>query len=469
MMETRERKLDGMTVLDGGPGVTPYRDLTRGSLLKNLWALAIPMIVANVLQNAFSIVDMIFVGRLGPTAVAAVAVSGLVMMVAWTLLIGVAISTVATVARFFGARDVERANEAAVQALILGSVISVLLLLFGVFLDEPVLRALGASAEMMEPATAYFRIVFIGSFTLVLMYLSGAILRGAGDAKTPMIILMVATAFNISLDPLLIFGPWFFPRLEVRGAAYATVVGQGIAMVLGLWILARGYSRIHVHLPQFRLRPQLMKRMVLIAIPGTFQGGLRSLAYLGLMKIVAFYGTFAVAAFGIGLRINLLVMMVGWAIGGAASTLVGQNLGAQRPDRAEKSAWLTAAIFCGFMILAGGVFFALADPLIRLFNDDPGVIKIGHSYLRVVTLSYPFLGLSMICAMSFNGAGDTQTPALIVGLTFIALMIPLALILPKFTNPRTSGIWWAMAISITLQGIIMALTFSRGRWKKRRI
>jgi putative MATE family efflux protein len=450
-------------------GTASYRDLTTGSLLRNLWTLALPMIVANVLQNAFSIVDMIFVGRLGPTAVAAVAVSGLVMMVAWTLLIGVAISTVATVARFFGARDMEQANAAAVQSLILGGLISVVLILFGLFLDEPVLRLLGASPEMMEPATAYFRVVFVGSFTLIFMFLSGAILRGAGDARTPMVILIVATAFNIVLDPLLIFGLLFFPRLEVKGAAYATVIGQGIAMALGLWILVRGQSRIHVHLPQFRLRPQLMKRMVLIAIPGTIQGGLRSVAHLGLIKIVALYGTLAVAAFGIGLRLNLLVMMVGWALGGAASTLVGQNLGAQKPDRAEKSAWLTAGIFCGFMILSGAGFFLFADPLITLFNSDPGVIRFGHAYLRIVALSYPFLGLSMICAMSFNGAGDTKTPALIIGLTFIVLMIPLALFLPRFVAPETSGIWWAMTIAITLQGIIMALIFSRGGWKKRQI
>ena len=451
------------------PGTALYRDLTTGSLLRNLWTLALPMIVANVLQNAFSIVDMIFVGRLGPTAVAAVAVSGLVMMVAWTLLIGVAISTVATVARFFGARDMEQANAAAVQSLILGGLISVVLILFGLFLDEPVLRVLGATPEMMEPATAYFRVVFVGSFTLIFMFPSGAILRGAGDARTPMVILIVATAFNIVLDPLLIFGLLFFPRLEVKGAAYATVIGQGIAMMLGLWILVRGQSRIHVHLPQFRIRPQLMKRMVLIAIPATIQGGLRSVAHLGLIKIVALYGTLAVAAFGIGLRLNLLVMMVGWALGGAASTLVGQNLGAQKPDRAEKSAWLTTGIFCGFMILSGAGFFLFADPLITLFNSDPGVIRIGHAYLRIVALSYPFLGLSMICAMSFNGAGDTQTPALIIGLTFIVLMIPLALFLPRFVAPKTSGIWWAMTIAITLQGIIMALVFSQGGWKKRRI
>lgn len=468
-METGEKKLKDVAVLEMEPGITPYRDLTRGSLLKNLWTLALPMIVGNVLQNAFSIVDMIFVGRLGPTAVAAVAVSGLVLMVAWTLLIGVAISTVAMVSRFFGAKDLEQANAAAVQSLILGGIISIFLAFFGLFLDEPVLKILGASPAMMAPATAYFRIVFAGSFTLIFMFLTGAILRGAGDARTPMIILMVATAFNIALDPLLIFGPWFFPRLEVKGAAYATVLGQGVAMVLGLWILVRGHSRIHVHLPHFRLRPKLMKKMVQIAIPGTFQGGLRSLAHLGLIKIVALYGTLAVAAFGIGLRISLLVMMVGWAIGGAASTLVGQNLGAKRPDRAEKSAWLSTGIFCGFMILAGTGFFVFADPLISLFNNDPGVIKIGHAYLRVLTLSYPFLGLSMICAMSFNGAGDSHTPALVIGLTFIVLMIPLALILPQFIVPKTSGIWWAMTISIVLQGIIMALAFSRGNWKKRRI
>lgn len=468
-METNRESLEDIAISEPGQTVPQYRDLTAGPLLRSLWTLALPMVVANVLQNAFSIVDMIFVGRLGPTAVAAVAVSGLVLMVAWTLLIGVAISTVAMVARFFGAGDLEQANAAAAQSLILGVVISAFLMVFGLFFGRGVLRALGASPEMMGPASGYFRIVFVGSFTLIFMYLSGAVLRGAGDAKTPMIILMVATVCNIGLDPLLIFGPWFFPRLEVEGAAYATVIGQGVAMGLGLWILFRGSSRIHVYFPHFRLRPKLMKRMVLIAVPGTIQGALRSVAHLGLMKIVALYGTLAVAAFGIGLRLNLLVMMVGWALGGAAATLVGQNLGARKVDRAEKSAWLATGIFCGFMVLAGAGFFAFADPLINLFNDDPGVVRIGDAYLHVVALSYPFLGLSMICAMSFNGAGDTRTPAFVIGLTFIAVMIPLALILPRFTIPPTSGIWWAMAISITLQGIIMALAFGRGKWKERRI
>ena len=187
------------------PKTSTYRDLTSGSLIKNLWSLAVPMIIGNILQNAFTIVDMIFVGRLGPIAVASVSISGLIMMVAWTLLIGVSIGTVAMVSRYFGAHDLEKAQSAAVQSLILGCVISVILLIFGLALDKPVLKILGATSEMMAPATAYFRIVFGGAFTLIFMFLASYILRGSGDAKTAMYMMIVATVFNIILDPLLIF------------------------------------------------------------------------------------------------------------------------------------------------------------------------------------------------------------------------------------------------------------------------
>jgi putative MATE family efflux protein len=284
-----------------------------------------------------------------------------------------------------------------------------------------------------------------------------------------MLIMMVATVFNIILDPLLIFGLWIFPRLEVSGAAYATVIGQGIAMILGFWVLVRGRSRIQIRLSDLHFNASLMKRIILIAIPGTIQGGLRSVSHLALIKIVAIYGTLAMAAFGIGIRINLLVMMVGWAIGGAVSTLVGQNLGALKPDRAEKSAWLGTAIFCGFMVLAGFGFFVFSDPLVRLFNDNPDVVQSGGAFVRIQAFSYPFLGLSMICAMAFNGAGDSQTPALILGLTYIVLMIPLALILPRYIAPGTSGIWWAITIATAIQGLLMALAFKWGRWKTRKI
>ena len=370
-------------------------------------------------------------------------------------------------ARYFGAKDFNQANAAAVQSLILGGVISVALLFFGITLDKPVLMGLGATPEMMAPASAYFRIVFGGAFTLIFMFLSGYILRGTGDAKTSMLIMMVATVSNIILDPLLIFGLWIFPRLEVSGAAYATVIGQGLAMFLGFWILMRGHSRIHIRLADLHFNPSLMKRLILIAIPGTFQGGLRSVAQLALTRIVAIYGTLAIAAFGIGIRINLLVMMVGWAIGGAVSTLVGQNLGAMKPDRAEKSAWLGTAIFCVFMGCSGICFFVFSEPLVRLFNDQGEVVRMGGAFIRIQTLSYPFLGLSMVCAMAFNGAGDSKTPALILGLTFVALMIPLALILPHHITPGTSGIWWAMTIAVALQGLLMAFAFKRGRWKTR--
>ncbi|NOY78907.1 MAG: MATE family efflux transporter [Calditrichaeota bacterium] len=444
-------------------------NLTEGRIPKSIWILAWPMVLGNLLQNLFNIVDMIFVGRLGPNAIGAVAMSGILMSVVWTFLAGVSMGTRAMVSRFFGAGDTEQTKIVVYQSLILGVVLSVLLAVLGHFFAAPALKALGGAPDVVRLGTPYLKIVFLGSFALIIFFLISSVLRGIGDALTPMKVWAFATVLNIVLDPILIFGLGPAPKLGVRGAAIATVTGQGIGMLIGLWILFRGVSFIQIHLREFRLNLDIIWRIIKIAIPGSVQGGVRSLGDLFIMRIVAVYGTVAVAAYGVGLRVLMIIMLPGWALGSTAATLVGLNLGAKKPDRAEKSTRYTTAYYLLFVIPMGILFFAFPEWVIRIFNSDPDVLRIGAEYLRITTLAYPFLAIGLITGMAQSGAGDTTTPMLVITTGIFAVQIPLALLLPRFLSLGTNGIWLAIACAYSLQGILMAYFFWRGKWKRKKV
>ena len=444
-------------------------DLTKGSVFRNVIHLAWPMVVGNVLQNAFNVVDMIFVGRLGPDAIGAVAVCGLLMQITWTLLVGVAIGTTAMVARFYGSGDKTSAGKTAMQSLALGVLVSLALVVLDNTAGEEILKALGATDSVLALGSGYLHIVFNGSFTLILFFLSSSVMRGVGDSLTPMIIMGVATCINIALDPLLIFGIWIFPEMGVRGAALATVIAQGIAMVSGLAVLFTGRTRVRVDLRDFRIDFQIIAKMLRISIPGTLQGAIRSAANLLLMSIVTSYGVYVLAAYGIGLRLDLIAMMPGWALGGAAATLVGQNLGAGEPARAEKSAWVAAGLYASILVLLGAVFLILPRNVIGIFNNQSQIVEHGARYLRLRSATYLFLALGMVLASALNGAGDTIFPMLILGLSLLAVQLPLAYRLPQAMGGDPMGIWLAIAAAFTVQGIAMAAWFAVGRWKRKAI
>lgn len=442
---------------------------TQGSVRKSIWILAWPMVLGNLLQNLFNVVDMIFVGRLGPEAISAVAMSGILMSVIWTFLAGIAMGTQAMVSRFFGAGDTARTKLVVYQSLFLGVVLSVLLALLGLFLTEPALELLGGAPAVIRLGVPYLKIIFVGSFTLIIFFLISSVLRGIGDAVTPMKVWALATVLNIILDPLLIFGIGPFPKLGVTGAAVATVTGQGIGMTVVFWILLKGISIIQIHPKEFRLNLNIVWRIIRIAIPGSVQGGVRSLGDLVIMRIVAVFGTMAVAAYGVGLRLLLIIMLPGWALGSTAATLVGLYLGAKNPDRSAKSARYTAGYYLLFVVLFGILFFAVPEFVIRAFNSNPDVLRIGARYLRLTTPAYPFLAIGLILGMAQSGAGDTTTPMLVIVFSIFAVQIPLALLLPKIPGMGTNGIWLAITIAYTIQGILMAAFFSRGKWKQIRV
>lgn len=439
-------------------------DLTEGNTARSIWALAFPLMLGNILQTAFNVVDMIWVGRLGPEAIASVAMSGVVLMVIITLIIGVSTGTQTLVARFIGAKKQAKAEDVAMQSLIIGAFLSMVLAAVGLIFARPILHVLGAKAAILELGADYLKIILTGGLMMIYLFLVSAIFHAAGDAFTPMLIMVGATILNIILDPLMIFGIGF-PRMGVAGAALATVVSRGLAALVGLYILFQGYSRIRVHLAKLRLDVMSAVRIIKIGFPNSIQMALRSLVGLTLMAIVAKYGSYAIAAYGIGLRIFSVVLMPGFALATSAATLVGQNLGARKFFRAKTCARQAAGFNTLLMGSVGILFFAFSPHLISVFSTNPNIIKLGSEYLKITSLSYVFVAQGLVLGRSLMGAGDTISPMLISVFALLGIQIPLAIILPNHSHIGITGIWWAILISSILQGALTNVWFNLDRWK----
>ncbi|RKY88226.1 MATE family efflux transporter [candidate division KSB1 bacterium] len=439
--------------------------MTEGSIAKNIWYLALPMMVGNVLQDLFNIVDMIFVGKLGPAAIAAVSMSGILLMLVMTVAIGISTGTVALVARHFGAKQQEQAENVAIQAVFVGILSSVVLGVLGYVLAAPVLRLLGAGKDVVPLGTSYIQITSVGAITIFLGISLNSALRGAGDAVTPMKILVLSTVLNIGLDPLLIFGIWKFPRLGVAGSALATVISRGVGLLLLLRVFLNGHSLLHLKWRRIRVDIKVIKRMIKIGVFGSLQMLIRNISALILIRIVAIYGTSAVAAYGIGMRLRMMVMMPGMGLANASATLVGQNLGAKQPKRAGKSAWLTTGFYEVFMVSVGVLFIIFAKDLIRIFNTDPQVIQLGTTYLRFLAPTFVFMALSIVLGRAMNGAGDTFSPMNITAVSFLGFRLPLAYVFAQVLKLATTGIWAGIAVSNVVQGSAMAWWFKKGKWK----
>jgi len=443
------------------------RDLTEGNIIKNIWFLAFPTMVTSALQDLFNIVDMIYVGKLGPSAIASVAMCGILIGVANTVSIGIATGTVALVSRFFGAKDYDTADNVVIQTIFLAVFASIVIGIAGYFLALPLIHLLGAKGDVLDLGTIYLKIMAVGSFTMFLSFSLNAILRGAGDAVTPMKVLIFSTMLNIILDPLLIFGIWFFPKMGVAGSSLATVIARGIGMFILLNIFIKGRSYFHIEFNDFKLDIRMMWRIIRIGFFGSLQALLRNISALILIRIVAFFGTFAVAAYGIGMRIRMATMMPGFGFAQASAVLVGQNLGAKKPQRAVKSAWLTVALYEIAMVFLAIVIFTLAPFIVKAFNTNPEVLRIGIQYIRIFSLTLIFLALSIVVGRSFNGAGDTISPMVITGICLLLFRIPFVILLAKIMG--TVGIWLGLAVSDIIQGITMSGWFLRGKWKEKKV
>jgi putative MATE family efflux protein len=443
--------------------------LTEGSLLRSLHRLAMPMLVGAVLNNLQSIINLFWVGHLGPHAMAAVAVGGTILMLLFPMLMGLSTGTVALVSRAIGGGQRADAASAAGQSLLLAFVVGVLTSLIGWHYSDALAHLLGVEASVLPDAGAYLRINLLGNFTLYLQIIGAAALQGAGDAKTPMWAGVIENILNIALDPFLIYGLGPFPKLGVAGAAIASVLSQSVAAVIVVRAMFQGRAHLSITWRDCRPNLPLAWRILKIGLPGSGQLLTRSLMGAVLMRVVASCGTAAVAAYGTGLRIHMIVLMPAFALGGAAATLVGQNLGAGKPERARAAAWLATSMDLLFMLAAIFIMMTFATPLMQLFNGDAEVVRIGVSYLLITSPFYLFAALGIVLGRGLNGAGDTLAPMIATILALWGLQVPLAIWFANLFALPTDGIWWAISIAGMAHGLLITGWFELGRWKHRKV
>ncbi len=446
-----------------------HQDYTQGSLNRAILLLAVPMVLEMVLESLFAVVDVFWVGRLGANAVATVGLTESMLSLVFAVGMGLSLSTTAMVARRIGEKDPEGAAVAGVQAIILGLIVSLLIGLPCLVFAPDLLRLMGASPEIVATGSGYTRICLGGSCAVLMLFLNNAIFRGAGDAAIAMRLLWVSNIINLVLDPCLIFGWGPFPRLGVTGAALATLIGRSIGVLYQFYRLLKGTERIRILTRQIRLQWNVLFRLLRVSLTGILQFAIAHTSWIGLVRIVSTFGAAALAGYTIAIRIVIFVILPSWGLSNAAATLVGQNLGAGRPDRAEQAVWRTGLYNVIFLGTVGLVFIIFPEPIIRLFTHDPAVVPLGAACLRIV--SYGNLGYAyfMVMMQAFNGAGDTITPTIVNFFGFWLFEIPLAYWLAIPLHLRSNGVFASIAIAEGAMAIASAILFKQGKWKKKKI
>lgn len=443
--------------------------LTEGSISRVLWAFGLPMIAAMGLNSLLGLTDLFFVGRLGSVAIAAVALGSLVMGMVFSIELGVGVGTVAIISRLLGAREVGPLREAVHQSLLLAFLLSVVLAVAGSLSAARLLTALGASPTVVTVGASYLVVLTAAIPLLYVQSQTSAVLRGLGEAKRSVAVLMISTLINLVLDPFLIFGWGPFPRLEVVGAALATVVGRVVGSLLGLWYLGHGEGAVGLSLRELGPRWTTMWRVIRVGIPGTVQIVVRHLGSLILARVVTLFGTAAVAAYGIGLRLELMVLLPIYGLSRGLATIVGQNLGAGKPERAVASTWAALGYSLLIMGLESVALVLFAPEIIGVFDKSEPVVGAGSEYLRVLGPAYLLATIAAVSSNTLNGAGETDTPMAVAGISLLGVQIPAAYLLAVPVGWGTVGIWLGMGVAHLVAAGILMVAFLRGRWKSKTI
>lgn len=443
--------------------------LTEGPLLRGLWRLAWPMFVSAMLQNAQTLIDLFWVGRLGSEAVAALALSGTILMMLFPVVMGLSTGTVAVVSRCVGAGALGEAADGAGQSLLVALVFGTLAGITGWFCAEPLCRLLGGQGEVVRLGTEYLQISFVGSTAIFVLFIGNSVLQAFGNTVVPMYAMVMSNLINLVLDPLFIFGWLGLPRMGVRGAAWATVIAEVAAVAVVLYVLQSGRLTLKITAAHWRPRWDVAWRVIRVGIPSSGQMLSRSLMSAVLMRVVAGCGMVAVAAYGIGSRLHMIVLMPAFTLGNAAATLVGQNLGARRPDRAAAVAWLATGLDVVIMAMSAAVLVIWAPAFVRIFDANPEVVSEGTSYLRVTSFFYVIAALSIVLGRALQGAGDTLSPMIATILGLWGVQVPLAILLARWVTPPTLGIWWSVSVALTVNGLMVAAWFATGRWKHKTV
>lgn len=441
------------------------RDFTTGPIGLAIFLLAVPMILEMSMESLFAIVDIFFVAKLGADAVAIVGLTESVMALIYAVAFGFAIGATATVARRTGEKDTAGAAKTAAHVIYLGVIASLVISTIGLIFAPQILTLLGAKQHLLVEGSRFMRIQVGGNAVVLFIFLLNAIFRGAGDAAIAMRVLILANALNMVLSPCFIFGVWFFPELGVTGAAVGTTIGRGIGVLFAAWNLFRPGGRIHVHRESWRFDPTLLWKLVKLSSTAVFQLIVATASWTALMPIMAGFGEVAIAGYVIALRVVMFALLPALGLSNAAATLVGQNLGAGKPERSEAAVWKAAWFNASIYFAIGVVFWAFSHPIIGFFTAEPEVLRYGTSALHIIAFGFAFYGLGMVLETAFNGAGDTWTPTYLNLLIFWVFEIPLAYTLAYRFEMGPAGVFWAITLAFSLLAVASGLLFKRGTWK----
>jgi putative MATE family efflux protein len=438
--------------------------LTQGQLFYGLITISLPIIASNLLQSVLEVVDLYFVGRLGADAIAGVAMSTTIIFVLATFVVGLVTATTAFISRHYGAQEHGAVGLIVQHSLYIGLVFSLAISLFGLFFSKDLLLLLGANETVATLGSAYLSVLFLGIFTMVELWVVITSFQACGNSLTPMILMVGVNIINIILNPVLIFGLFGLPGFGVAGSALATILSRGAGLVIGMLLLVR-YSG-HIMFPKtWTLDLTLIWRILTVAIPNSVQSGLRSGTFLVMMAFVAMYGTVAISGYGIAERLELIALMPGFAIATATAVIVGQNLGAHKPDRAEEGVKLGLMFYGVIMLVISVCYYVFAADLIAFFDPGGTSVPTGVSYFQAVTPFYLIMAVSIILSFALNGAGDTKKPMYATLVSMILIQIPLAYVLAHYSGLGITGIWIAVIVGIIVQAVLLTLMYRRGTWK----
>ncbi len=441
------------------------KNFTSGSINRAIVLLSIPMILEMIMESLFAVADVFFVSRVGVDAVATVGLTESVVTLVYATAIGISMAATAMVARRVGEKQPEKAARAAAQAMSITLVLSIAIGIPGYIFAEDILRLMGGSEELIASGVGYTRIILGSNAVIMFLFLLNGIFRGAGDAAIAMRSLWLANLINIILDPLLILGIGPFPEMGVEGAAVATFIGRGIGVMYQLYRLFGKTGIIKLRREHFTLEWSIIRRISKVAATGAGQFLIASASWIFLMRIISHFGSEAVAGYTIAIRLIVFTILPSWGLANAAATLVGQNLGAGQPERAERSVWQSAFYNMIFLLSVSVVYFLFATPILGLFNTEPAVLEAGVMSLRIICAGYVFFAYGMVISQAFNGAGDTRTPTIINFFCFWLMEIPLGYWLAIKMGWGLAGVCWSIAISETALALAAVLIFRQGRWK----
>lgn len=445
------------------------KDYTNGRIGKALFMLAIPMVLEMIFESVFAIADILFVSQLGDDAVATVGITESITTIVYAIGFGLSMATTALVARRVGEKKFEKAAKVSSQAIVTGAIASVFIAIVGIFYSKDLLRLMGANATIVNEMSGYASIILGSNMIIMLLFINNAIFRSAGDAALSMRVLIIANCLNIILDPLLIFGLGPIPAMGVEGAAIATSIGRGLAVVYQFVLLFKGSGKIHIKIEHFTLRWKTIKKLIKLSVGGIGQNIIATSSWIGLMRIMAEFGSAAIAGYTIAIRILIFILLPSWGLSNAAATLVGQNLGANQSERAEKSVWAAGKINVVFLGLIGVIFFLFPAYFIELFTDDQGILVNGIQALKIISCGFIFYGMGMVLLNSINGAGDTQTPTLLNLISFWIVEIPIAYLLAIQFGWDQKGVFYAIIIAEAVLTLIALYWFKTGRWKLKKV